>query len=67
MCSLYALSSIHEDRAWFMEHSRISPGRAKAIGAQLNALCAELRPQALSLVEGFGVPEAWLGAKFLES
>jgi acyl-CoA oxidase len=67
LCSLYALSSINDDRAWFMEHSRISPARAKAIGAQLNALCAELRPQALELVEGLGVPAAWLGAAFLET
>lgn len=66
LCSLYALSSINDDRAWFMEHSRISPARAKAIGAQLNALCADLRPQALALVEGLGVPAAWLGASFLE-
>ena len=66
LCSLYALASINDDRAWFIEHSRISTGRAKAIGAQINALCAELRPQALSLVEGFGVPAAWLGAAFLE-
>jgi acyl-CoA oxidase len=66
LCSLYALSSINDDRAWFMEHSRISPARAKAIGAQLNALCGELRPQALALVEGFGVPAAWLGAAFLQ-
>jgi len=66
LCSLYALSSINDDRAWFMEHSRISPARAKAIGAQLNALCGELRPQALELVEGLGVPAAWLGAAFLE-
>ena len=28
--------------------------------AQLNALCAELRPQALELAEGLGVPAAWL-------
>ncbi|MGV8908997.1 MAG: acyl-CoA dehydrogenase [Propionicimonas sp.] len=65
LCSLYALTSINDDRAWFIEHSRISTGRAKAIGAQLNALCAELRPQALSLVEGLGVPSSWLGAAFL--
>ena len=65
LCDLYALTTIEADRAWFMEHSRISPGRAKAIGAQLNALCAELRPRALPLVEGLGVPAAWLGAAFL--
>ncbi len=65
LCSLYALSSINDDRAWFLEHNRISTGRAKAIGAQVNALCAELRPVALPLVEGLGVPESWLGAGFL--
>ncbi|HQD97287.1 MAG TPA: acyl-CoA dehydrogenase [Propionicimonas sp.] len=65
LCSLYALSSISEDRAWFLEHNRISGGRAKAIGAQINALCGELRPDALALVEGFGIPESWLGAELL--
>ena len=67
LCSLYALSSISEDRAWFLEHNRISGGRAKAIGAQINALCGELRPDALALVEGFGIPESWLGAELLSS
>ena len=66
LCSLYALTSIHQDRAWFMEHNRISSGRSKAIGAQVNDLCRELRPHALSLVEGMGIPEAWLGAAILD-
>lgn len=65
LCSLYALSSINDDRAWFLEHSRISTGRAKAVGAQMIALAAELRPGALALVEGLGIPESWLGAAFL--
>ncbi|MFV0633665.1 acyl-CoA dehydrogenase [Demequina sp.] len=65
VCSLYALQSIHDDRAWFMEHNRITSGRSKAIGAQINDLCRELRPHALSLVEGLGVPEKWLGAAIL--
>lgn len=67
LCSLYALTSINDDRAWFTEHNRISTGRAKAIGAQINALCAELRPDALALVDGFGIPGSWLGTTFLES
>ncbi|MDN4481978.1 acyl-CoA dehydrogenase family protein [Demequina lignilytica] len=66
LCSLYALASIHEDRAWFVEHHRMSLGRSKALGDQIDALCRELRPQALPLVEGLGVPEAWLGTAFLE-
>ncbi|WP_084126490.1 acyl-CoA dehydrogenase [Demequina sp. NBRC 110054] len=66
VCSLYALSSIHDDRAWFMEHQRISTGRAKAIGDQIDALCRELRPHALPLVEGLGIPAEWLRAAVLE-
>ncbi|WP_082092028.1 acyl-CoA dehydrogenase family protein [Demequina pelophila] len=66
LCSLYALQSIHEDRAWYLEHNRISAGRSKAIGAQIDSLCRELRPHALPLVEGLGVPESWLGTVMLE-
>ncbi|SEI83839.1 acyl-CoA dehydrogenase family protein [Demequina mangrovi] len=64
-CSLYALSSIAEDRAWFLEHSRMTTARSKVIGDQIDALCRELRPHALALVEGLGIPEAWLGAAIL--
>lgn len=65
LCSLFALSSINDDRGWFLEHNRLSTGRAKAIGPQINALCADLRPDALALIEGFGIPVSWLGAEFL--
>jgi acyl-CoA oxidase len=67
LCSLYALSSIDADRGWFAEHSRMSAGRSKALGAQINKLCTELRPDALALVQGFGIPASWLGAEFLTS
>jgi acyl-CoA oxidase len=43
----------------------MSATRAKVIGPQVNRLCSDLRPQALALVEGLGVPEAWLGAAML--
>ncbi|MDQ7992798.1 MAG: acyl-CoA dehydrogenase [Propionicimonas sp.] len=67
LLSLYALSSLDADRAWFVEHNRMSTARSKAIGEQLSSLCRELRPHALPLVEGLGIPEAWLGARLLES
>ncbi|WP_062517235.1 acyl-CoA dehydrogenase family protein [Demequina gelatinilytica] len=63
--ALYALSSIAEDRAWFLEHSRITTARSKVISDQIEALCRELRPHALALVEGLGIPESWLGARML--
>ncbi|WP_298751613.1 acyl-CoA dehydrogenase [uncultured Serinicoccus sp.] len=65
LCSLYALTSIDADAGWFQAHHRMSAGRAKAVIAQINTLCAELRPQALELVEGLGIPEPWLNSQML--
>ena len=65
LCTLYALDSIEADRGWFQEHNRMSGPRAKALRGQINAICAELRPHALALVEGFGIPEEWLGSAML--
>ncbi len=66
ICDLYALATIEENRAWYMEHNRIDGARSKAISAAVDALCLQLRDQALELVEGMGVPQEWLGAKMLE-
>jgi acyl-CoA oxidase len=62
VCDLYALSLIEEDKGWFLEHGRISAARSKAVTAEINRLCARLRPHARLLVDGFGIPEAWIGA-----
>ncbi|MBO0892182.1 MAG: acyl-CoA dehydrogenase family protein, partial [Acidothermales bacterium] len=62
VCALHALSRIERDRAWFLEHGRLSPERAKAVIANVNELCAELRPHARLLVDGFGIPEENLTA-----
>jgi acyl-CoA oxidase len=63
---LYALSVIEGDRAFFIEHGYISRGRAKAVTQAVNALCGQLRPQAKGLVDGFGIPEAWLDCPLLD-
>ncbi|SHN04558.1 acyl-CoA dehydrogenase [Cryptosporangium aurantiacum] len=62
VCSLFALSTIEADLAWFLGHGRMTPGRAKRVTAAVNELCQELRPHALTLVEAFGIPEDWLDA-----
>ena len=67
LCSLYALQSIRADRAWYLEHNRITSGRSKAIGDQVDALCRELRPHALGLVEGLGIPRDWIEAPVLDA
>lgn len=57
VCDLYALSAIEDDRAWFLEHGRLTPKRAKAVTAAVNDLCRALRPNARTLVDAFGIPE----------
>ncbi len=62
VCDLHVLSILEADRAWFIEHGRLTPRRAKAITPSVNALCAELRPHAGLLVDAFGIPPAAISA-----
>jgi acyl-CoA oxidase len=65
LCDLYALSVIEDDKAWFIEHRHLSVERAKAVTRGVNERCRSLRPHALTLVEGFGIPAAVRGAAML--
>ena len=56
LCSLYALSRVEAERGYYQEHGRLTAARSKAVIRTVNALCAELRPDAGLLVEVFGVP-----------
>ncbi|MEO6510566.1 MAG: acyl-CoA dehydrogenase family protein [Nocardioides sp.] len=60
LCDLHALSVIEADRAWFMEHGRLTVVRSKAISREVNRLCRRVRPLAVSLVDAFGVPPSML-------
>ncbi|MFT4262657.1 MAG: acyl-CoA dehydrogenase [Nocardioides sp.] len=62
VADLAALSAIEADRAWWMEHGRLTVQRSKAITAEINTLCRELRPHARDLVDAFGIPDAFLRA-----
>ncbi|WP_278257519.1 acyl-CoA dehydrogenase [Nocardioides convexus] len=62
LCDLYALSTIEADRAWFLEHGRLTSTRSKAITREVGDLCRRLRPVAGDLVAAFAVPEALLRA-----
>ena len=59
---LAALAEIEADRAWFLEHGRLSRGRSKAVTAAVNDLCAALRPHARTLVDAFAIPDAAVAA-----
>ncbi|WP_148613568.1 acyl-CoA dehydrogenase [Nocardioides rubriscoriae] len=60
LCDLHALSGIESDRAWFMEHGRLTSTRSKAISREIGDLCRRVRPLADDLVDGLGVPVAML-------
>jgi acyl-CoA oxidase len=59
---LYALSVIERGRAWWLEHGYVDGDAAKELQKEVNALCRELRPAALGLVEAFAIPDALLRA-----
>jgi acyl-CoA oxidase len=65
LCDLYALSVIEADRAWFMEHGRLSVQRSKAISREVASLCRKVRPLADDFVDAFGVPTEMLRAPAL--
>ncbi|GAB3582314.1 acyl-CoA dehydrogenase family protein [Calidifontibacter terrae] len=60
--SLYALSSIEDDKGWFLEHGRLNTTRSRLVSSTVNSLCAELRPHASTLVDGMGIPEQLITA-----
>lgn len=62
LCDLYALHRIEADRGWFQEHGYIEGSKAKAIRDLVNRLCAEVRQQAVPLVESFAIPDEILAA-----
>jgi acyl-CoA oxidase len=62
VCDLYVLANIEADRAWFLEHGRLSPARAKKVTAAVNTLCKTLRPHARTLADGFAIPDQYLTA-----
>jgi len=61
--ALYAPSEV--DRGWFLEHGRLTTAQAKAVTTTVNELCQQLRPYADTLVDGLGIPDAWLDAVIL--
>lgn len=62
LCALFALDALDHDRGWFLESGYLEAGKTKAIRRELLERCAELAPDALALVNGFGIPDAFVRA-----
>ncbi|MGC9666093.1 acyl-CoA dehydrogenase [Planosporangium sp. 12N6] len=65
VCDLYALATIEQDKAWFLEHGRLTPTRAKMLTATVNQLLHELRPHMITLVDAFAIPAEWKATAIL--
>ncbi len=62
LCCLFALTRIEKDAGWFLESGLLEPSKSKAIRAQVFALCTEIRPSALALVDAFKFTDKILSA-----
>ena len=59
---LFALHHLEKGRAWFLENGVLPPRRSKLLATAVDILCADLRREAVALVDSFGVPAACLAA-----
>ncbi len=62
LLDLFALVQIEKHRGWYLEYSYLQPRKSKAIGREVDQLCADLRPKAVALVNAFGIPDECLAA-----
>ena len=62
LASLWGLSRLEADRGWFLESGYFEGPKARAVRAEVNALCREVAEHASVLVDAFGIPDAVLGA-----
>ncbi len=65
LCQLYALWTIEENKGFYLENDYINGTKSKAIRRVIAKLMQKLRPQASSIIDGFGIPEELLGAKII--
>ena len=60
--ALFGLSLLERHRGWYLEQDYFEDAKAKAIRAQVDRLCDELRPVAVALADGLHVPDELLRA-----
>ncbi len=62
LSQLYALSQIEKNKGWFLEDGYMEAVKTKAVRKLVNQLCWEIRPDAVSLVSAFAIPDSCLAA-----
>lgn len=62
LCDLYALWHLEQHKGWYLEAGYFEGAKTKAIRRQIDALCIDLRPEAVALVDAFAIPDQCLAA-----
>jgi acyl-CoA oxidase len=62
LADLFALYHLEKHKGWFLENGFMAGKRARAISGHVTRLCEEVRRDAVSLVDAFGIPDQCLGA-----
>lgn len=60
LCDLFALSQIEKNKGWYLENGYMEGVKTKAIRKMVDKLCADIRLEAVPLVEVFDIPEKCL-------
>lgn len=61
LCSLYALTNIQSNMSFYMTFNYFSSIKSKAIYEEINRILLKLSDHSDALVNGFGIPEKFLG------
>jgi acyl-CoA oxidase len=59
---LYALERIERHAGWYLAQGYLDEAKARAVTHEVNALCGQLRPDAVALADAFGIPDPVLAA-----
>ena len=62
VAALFALARMEAHRGWYLESGYLEAPKSRAVRAQVNALCGEVREYARFLVDAFGIPDEVLAA-----
>ena len=66
LCKLFALDTLEKNKGWFLENDYVTGSKTKAIRRVSNKLIQELRPDVLTLVNSFNIPQELLGAEIVK-
>ncbi len=65
--SLFGITTIERERAWYLEKGYIDPSKSEAMRDQANRLCHLLADRAVDLVDGFGIPNKLIRAPIAQT